>query len=83
MEENNGKRRSYTDVVASLETHIIYINNHLGNIDSHLDKLNNNVNENTTNCAKNKTNIKSLWWIAGGTGAGILAIILKVLEVIG
>jgi len=34
------EQRAYKEVLASVETHIVYINNHLGNIDSHLEKQN-------------------------------------------
>jgi len=44
MEEKQKPRR-YTEVVASLETHIIYIGNHLKNIDSHLEKQNSSIDK--------------------------------------
>jgi len=44
MEEKQKPRR-YTEVVASLETHIVYINNHLKNIDSHMEKQNSSIDK--------------------------------------
>ncbi len=44
MEEKRKPRR-YTEVVASLETHIVYISNHLKNIDSHMEKQNTSIDK--------------------------------------
>lgn len=80
MEENN-KKRSYTEIVASFETHARYINNHLENIDGQLEVLTNSITENTKRSVANKTNINGLRWLIGGIGTALLAIVLKVLEV--
>ena len=39
------KPRRYTEVVASLETHIVYISTHLQNIDAHLERQNSNIDK--------------------------------------
>ena len=36
-------KRGYTAVLASVETHIVYISNHLQNIDTHLERQNSNI----------------------------------------
>jgi len=72
-------KRSYTDIVISLETSLGFIENHLKNIDQHLNKL----NERTGNCevatTKNTTNIRWIIRIGGGAvgSGGVLAGILK------
>jgi len=83
--------RKYTEVLASVETHIIYINNHLGNIDQHLEKLNTTnqkqelkINENKGEISKNKGRIGLLFKIGGGVITilcGAFALILKILGI--
>ena len=66
------ERRSYKEIVASFETHIIYINNHLQNIDTHLERLNMTVNDNKTRSKINK-------WAIGGIVTWLTAITSKYL----
>ena len=60
------EKRKYTEVLASIETHITYINTHLRNLDGHLEKIN------TTNLAqevkilRNKDRIGLIYKIGGG-----------------
>lgn len=54
------------EVLASLETHIVYINTHLESIDSHLEKLNSNEDKQNIAITKNKTNIGWIVKIGGG-----------------
>jgi len=79
-----GEKRRYIDIVASLETHIIYINTHLQSIDAHLEKLNNQENRQNVAIAKNSVRIGLMWKIGGGLlvllSSGI-AILLKALGV--
>ena len=73
-------KRNYKDILASVETHFIYINNHLANIDSHLEKINTTNLEQEVKIAKNKDRIGLgyklggglLTVLGGGTIAGIL-----------
>jgi len=53
-------KRSYKEVLASVETSLIYMNNHLGNIDSHLERQNNSLTEHGKSIAKNTTWISAL-----------------------
>ena len=78
-------KRKYTETLASIETHFIYINNHLSNIDHHLEKIN------TTNLAqevkiqRNKDRISLHSKIGGGIvallGSATVAVILKLVGV--
>ena len=75
------EKRSYKEVLASLETHIVYINTHLGNIDQHLNRLNERTSENEINTAKNSNNISLIWkvggWVGGSLfGGGVITVIL-------
>lgn len=84
VEENTeGKteeKRTYTQVLASLETHIIYINNHLKNIDSHQEAQNNRIGRNEIRTAKNTAGIAWIKWtggiLLGGGGTATLALYL-------
>jgi len=58
-------KRSYKDILASVETHFIYINNHLDNIDKHLERQNNSLTEHERSIAKNSTWIMAFRWIIG------------------
>lgn len=69
--------RTYKEVVASLETHIIYINNHLSNIDGHLEKLNTRTHDNEIQIAVNKTGISRIYKIGGGI-LGLAALIAAI-----
>ena len=78
------EKRRYTDIVASLETHIIYIQTHLRNIDAHLGRLNTQENRQNVAIAKNSVRISLLWKIGGSLlaliGSGI-ALLLKIMGV--
>ena len=50
------ENRSYKEVLASVETHIIYIKTHLSNIDQHLNKLNERTDK-----TENKANANTIW----------------------
>lgn len=69
------EKRTYKEVVASLETHIIYINNHLGNIDKHLNKLNERIGNSEVQTAVSKASISRIWKIGGGIFLGLLTVI--------
>jgi len=78
------EKRRYTDIVASLETHIIYIQTHLRNIDAHLEKLNTQENRQNVAIAKNSVRIGLLWKIGSGLlalTAGAIATLLKIMGV--
>jgi len=78
-------KRSYTEILASVETHIVYVNNHLRNIDSHLEKINTTNLEQEVKIIRNKDRISLLYKIGGGLGtlcgAGLIALILRLLEI--
>lgn len=78
-------KRSYKEIVASIETHIIYVNNHLGNIDQHLNAINNTNLEQEVKIIRNRDRISLFYKIGGGLGtlcgAGLIALILKLLEI--
>jgi len=76
---NTKGKRSYSEIVASIETHIIYINNHLANVDSHLEKINTTNLKQEVKIAKNKDRITLGYKIGGG----ILSIILTGLLALG
>ena len=68
------EKRAYKEVLASVETHIVYIGNHLQNIDSHLDKINNHLNDHSSRITivetlqkeRNKPSKKSIaGWVSG------------------
>jgi len=75
------ENRPYKEVLASLETHIVYIKNHLGNIDQHLNKLNDRTSSNEHGIADNRSRIgficKVSSWVSGAIfGGGIITIIV-------
>ena len=78
-------KRPYKEILASLETHFIYINNHLQNIDSHMEKINSTNLEQEVKIAKNKDRISLGYKIGGGIlsiiGAGGIAGIIHLLGV--
>lgn len=77
------EKRTYTSVVASIETHIEHISNHLQNIDTHLERLNNSQGEQDEQISQNGNNITWVIKIGGGILVLILIpILLKFLEVI-
>jgi len=59
-------KRSYRDILASVETHFIYINNHLKNIDSHMGKINDTNLKQEVKIIRNKDRIGLLFKIIGG-----------------
>ena len=79
------EKRRYTDIVASLETHIIYIQTHLRNIDAHLERLNTQENRQNVAIAKNSVRIGLLWKMGWGSLlaliTGVIAILLKIIGV--
>jgi len=78
-------KRSYSEILASVETHFIYINNHLKNIDSHMDKINNTNLEQEIKIHDTGKRIDPYdkWskWILGITGTLMVAIVLKLFGV--
>jgi len=66
-------KRSYKEVLASVETSLTYINNHLANIDSHLNKLNERTGDCEVSTAKNKDRISLIYKIGGGFLTTLLA----------
>ena len=67
------EKRSYTEILAVLETHIHHISNHLQNIDIHLERLNTTVASNKERGLQNTNNIRWICrigtFILGGGGA--------------
>ncbi len=53
-------KRSYKEILSSVETHFIYINNHLNNIDKHLERQNNSITEHGKSITKNSTWISAI-----------------------
>lgn len=76
-------KRSYREIQASVETHLIYINNHLGNIDGHLEKINTINLAQEVKIAKNKTSIAWIKWIVGGGFTIITIAVVGTLKVMG
>ena len=78
-------KRSYKEIQASVETHLIYINNHLGNIDKHLEKINTTNLTQEVKIQRNKDRISLHSKIGGGIGTmlggAIVAVILKLMGV--
>lgn len=74
-------KRSYRDIVISVETSLNYINNHLQNIDGHLNKLNERTKENEVSSSKNSNNIK--WILRIGGSFLVFVIIPVVLKLLG
>jgi len=78
-------KRTYKEVLASLETHIIYIGNHLKNIDSHMGKINDTNLEQELKIGRNKDRISLGYKIGGGIAlialGGVVTVALKVLGV--
>jgi len=81
------EKRSYTAILASLDTHISHINNHLKNIDSHLEKLNNTNFEQSIAINRNKDRIVLFYKIGGGIAvilAGLItAVVTGLIRVVG
>ena len=77
------EKRTYKEIVASLETHIIYINNHLQNIDSHLERLNSGEGMQNVAIAKNSVRISLIYKIGGSllAAGGGTALALKLMGV--
>jgi len=77
-------KRPYKEILASVETHFIYINNHLGNIDGHLEKINTTNLNQEVKIARNKDRISLIVKIGGvllTLLGGSLAFILHLLGV--
>ena len=77
-------RRSYKEILASVETHFIYINNHLGNIDKHMERINTTNLDQEVKIARNKDRIGLIYKIGGGglgLGVILLGVILKLLGI--
>ena len=74
-------KRTYTQVLSSIETHQEYTSTHLRNIDAHMARQNDKLYELEKSNTENKNNIK---WIVG-IGGGIITLILipVVLNLIG
>lgn len=81
------EKRSYRDIVISVDTHISHINNHLQNIDGHLEKLNNTNVEQSIAINRNKDRIVLFYKIGGGIAvvlAGLLAaVVTGLIRVVG
>ena len=60
------EKRSYKTILASVETHFIYINNHLSNLDKHLEKINTTNLQQEVKIARNKDRINLILRIGGG-----------------
>ena len=54
------EKRSYKEVLANLETHVVYINNHLQNIDKHLERQNDKLIESAKIISRNSAWICAL-----------------------
>ncbi len=76
------KKPTYTETLASVNTHIEYIREHLGNIDDHLGKLNDSRADHDNRITRNTTLIWLVLKIAGGV-LTISAIVLPILFVTG
>jgi len=72
------EKRSYRDIVISVDTHISHINNHLQNIDSHLEKLNNTNVEQSIAINRNKDRIVLFYKIGGGIAVVLAGLITAV-----
>lgn len=66
-------KRTYTQIVASIETQIIYVETHLRNIDSHLEKLNTSQGKQDLQIGRNKNNIG---WVIKLGGVIIVLILI-------
>ena len=84
-EQKMADKRTYKDILASVETHFIYINTHLTNIDQHLEKINTVNVKQEVKIARNKDRIGLISKIGGGLltilSGGSVALILKLLGV--
>ncbi len=74
------EKRKYTEVVASIETHILYMSKDIKSIKEHLGELNNHVGTQDVRITKNTSNISWLMRIGGGllTIGSIVALVLKI-----
>ena len=74
------EKRKYIDVVASIETHILYMGKDIKSIKDHLGELNNHVGKQDIRIARNTSNISWIMRIGGGllTIGSIVALVLKV-----
>lgn len=69
------EKRPYKEILASVETHIIYVNNHLQNIDSHLERINNRLTDHDKAIANNTARISMIIKVGGGL-IGLITILL-------
>ena len=76
-------KKTYTQVVTTIETHVDYIRLHLKNLDSHLERINNRITEHDKITTMNKANINNIWRVIGGMGLLLLALIPILLKVFG
>lgn len=67
------EKRTYKEILASVETHIIHINNHLGNIDGHLETQNRRLSGHDKAIAKNTTWNLAYRWVVGVIITGLIA----------
>ena len=78
------EKRSYKEILASVETSLSYINNHLGNIDGHLEKINTTNLDQEVKIARNKDRIGLGYKIGGGIFSVLsLALVALVLHLLG
>ena len=83
------KKPTYTETLASVETHILYmrerverIDTHVERIDNHLGKLNDSVAKQQTQVARNKDRINLIFKVSGGL-LTLAAIVVPILWVTG
>ena len=77
-------KRTYKEIVASIETSIGYIDNHLRNIDAHLNRLNERTGDCELLSARNKDRISLAYKIGGGLFSVLsLALVALVLRLLG
>ncbi|KKN03431.1 hypothetical protein LCGC14_1107820 [marine sediment metagenome] len=72
------KKPTYTETLASVNTHIEYIREHLGNIDDHLGKLNDSRIDHEARITNNSTRISLFLKITGGV-LTLTAIVIPIL----
>lgn len=77
-EEMYMKKPTYTETLASLETHLSYTREHLRSMDNHLAKLNDSVAKQQVQVARNKDRINLIFKLSGGL-ITISAIVVPIL----
>ena len=73
---------TYTETVARIETHLIYIREHAEKTDKHLEKLNDTVADQQNQITRNTTRIGLAFKIIGGL-VTLAAIVIPILFVTG